>query len=154
MVKLLPCPRKRAGKGCPFGLLAVRPDLESGKIHVYAHSKHNHPIMSEGKSIFLVSALELHPRGRRRLRRGFFGDQIYGDGERGDRGLLFRGRVFRGTGKLFSGYPGMETGNCKFNKKTASHFSIFLKMFSLTEFAFGWKYGKNTSPKNNLLPVE
>jgi hypothetical protein len=46
------CTRKRTKKGCDFELMAVRPELKSSTIHVYAHSKHNHPILSEGKSIF------------------------------------------------------------------------------------------------------
>jgi hypothetical protein len=48
---ILPCTRKRIfkpGIQCQFELLAVR--QENGTIDVYAHSKHNHPIMPEGTS--------------------------------------------------------------------------------------------------------
>jgi hypothetical protein len=47
------CTRKRQfkpGKQCDFELLALR--QESGTIHVYAYSKHNHPIMPEGTGYF------------------------------------------------------------------------------------------------------
>jgi hypothetical protein len=30
-------------------LMAFRPDLAIGDIHVYAFSQHNHPLLSEGK---------------------------------------------------------------------------------------------------------
>jgi hypothetical protein len=29
--------------------MALPSDLESGQIHVYAHSEHNHPLLSVGK---------------------------------------------------------------------------------------------------------
>jgi hypothetical protein len=47
--KTIRCSRKNKGKGCNFELRAWRPSLESDTIHVYAHSRHNHPIQSEGK---------------------------------------------------------------------------------------------------------
>jgi hypothetical protein len=37
------------GKLCDFELMVPSADLESGKIHVYARSQHNHPLESEGK---------------------------------------------------------------------------------------------------------
>jgi hypothetical protein len=48
----MPCGKKARGKTCDFELKAVRPDLKSGKIHIYAHSEHNHPVESEGKVFF------------------------------------------------------------------------------------------------------
>jgi hypothetical protein len=45
---ILPCKRKQ-NETCDFELLAERPDLKSGIIHIYGHSKHNHSILSEGK---------------------------------------------------------------------------------------------------------
>jgi hypothetical protein len=35
-------------------LKALRPDLESGKIHVYSFSKHNHPLECDGNWLILV----------------------------------------------------------------------------------------------------
>jgi hypothetical protein len=50
---ILPCTRKRrhiSGKQCDFELMALRQNKEekTSTIHVYAHSEHNHPLMSEG----------------------------------------------------------------------------------------------------------
>jgi hypothetical protein len=36
-------------EGCDFQMMAFRPDLAIGDIHVYAFSQHNHPLISEGK---------------------------------------------------------------------------------------------------------
>jgi hypothetical protein len=49
----MPCTRKKRykpGKPCDFELLALR--QENGTINVYAHSKHNHPLMPEGMGYF------------------------------------------------------------------------------------------------------
>jgi hypothetical protein len=50
--------RCSAGKsnGCNFELRAERPNLGIGHIRVYAHSKHNHPLMSEGKYAFIFAS--------------------------------------------------------------------------------------------------
>jgi hypothetical protein len=45
----MPCARKRTGRGCNFELLALRPNLVSWDIHVYAHSQHNHTFVAESK---------------------------------------------------------------------------------------------------------
>jgi hypothetical protein len=39
---------KKKDKRCNFELMALRPDLLTGDIHVYAFSHHNHLIESEG----------------------------------------------------------------------------------------------------------
>jgi hypothetical protein len=46
---VMPCVKKKEGKTCDFELRAVRPDLESGSIHIYAHSEHTHHVKPMGK---------------------------------------------------------------------------------------------------------
>jgi hypothetical protein len=48
---IMPCSRKANGKkGCDYELMAFRSNLENGTIHVYAHSQHNHILISEGNN--------------------------------------------------------------------------------------------------------
>jgi hypothetical protein len=56
---IIACTMKRNGKGCAFELLALAPDFETGIIYVYAHSQHNHPLMSEGKMIFPLITIQI-----------------------------------------------------------------------------------------------
>jgi hypothetical protein len=56
---ILPCSRQIIVKGisCDFELRALRPDLNSEKFNLYAHSQHNHHLESERKHIVVLSLL-------------------------------------------------------------------------------------------------
>jgi hypothetical protein len=49
----MPCSRKKSGKGCDFELKALRRNLQSGSINVYAYSQHNHSLRPLGKCFYL-----------------------------------------------------------------------------------------------------
>jgi hypothetical protein len=52
---IMPCTRRYYREKCDFELLALRHQKsETGTIHVYVHSQHNHQLMPERMGYFIL----------------------------------------------------------------------------------------------------